>query len=128
MNYRTTNVMIDYSEAEVRAVEETLRQRYREDVDVHLADCEVQSDSNAEELVERPALFWQAQGCNFIVIKMDNERFEGRYFHSPSEQFGSRQQVYKDVVNCMLALLRDQADKIREAPSVSTETTDANLI
>ena len=119
--------MIDYSETEITAIEQTLQQRYRQDVEVHIADCEVQLDANSADVVERPALFWHALGCNFIIIKFEEERFEGRYFYDPSEHFGSGQQQYKDVVNCALALLRDQSDAVREAQGVTTGTTGADL-
>ena len=119
--------MIDYTDKEIREVEQTLLQRYKETVEVYLADCEVQPDKEKDELVERPALFWQALGCNFIIIKMDEERFEGRYFYNPEDQFGSGQQQYKDVVNCALALLREQADEVREAQGVSSGATGADL-
>ena len=119
--------MIDYTETEIDAVERTLRQRYREDIEIHLADCEVQPDQKKDEVVERPAIFWQAQGCNFIIIKMDEKRFEGRYFYNPGKQFGSGQQLYKDVANCALSLLRCQADDVRESQGVVTGTTGADL-
>lgn len=119
--------MIDYTEAEINAIKQTLKQRYREDIEIHLADCELQPDLNEKEIVERPAIFWQVQGCNFIIIKRDDERFEGRFFYNPEKQFGNGQQLYKDVVNCVLSLLRCQADDVRESQGVVTGTTGADL-
>ena len=119
--------MTDYVEKEIESVEEVLRQRYREYVEVYLADCEVQRDTNKNEVTEHPALFWHAQGCNFVVIKTDNNKFEGRYFYNPDEHFGGKRQTFTDIVNCVLNLLRDQSDEARESQGVTTEATGANL-
>ena len=122
-----TITMTDYTEKEIEAVEEALRQRYRKDVDVYLADCEVQPDTSRNEVSEHPALFWQVQGCNFVVIKSDNDKFEGRFFYNPDEHFGGKRQKFTDVVNCVLNLLRDQADEVRASQGVPTGTTGADL-
>lgn len=119
--------MTDYTETELKALQEALFRRYRQEIEIHLADCEVQPDLGIDDIVERPAVFWNALGCNFIVIKMDRNRFHGRYFYNPHEQLPQQHKEYSNALNCVSSLLRDEADHSREAHGVYSGSTGADL-
>jgi hypothetical protein len=119
--------VLNYTENELDSIRQVLSHRYKAEIEIFLADCEVQLDKEKDEAVERPAVYWRAMDCNFIVVKLDQNRFEGRYFYQPSEHFSNAQQEYSDVVNCVTALLRSQADQSKEVKGVTSGLTGAEL-
>ncbi len=119
--------MLDFTKQELNAVQESLFRRYKDEIELHLADVEVQPDKNSAQIVEQPAIFWNALGCNFVVFKKDHNRFEGLFFYDPHEQYSLSQSEYSDVVNCVSALLRDEADHSRQSQGVYSGSTGADL-
>ena len=119
--------MIDYTEQECQAVQQVLNERYKSPVEVHLADCEVQPDKDCDERVERPAIFWNALDCNFVLIKMADDEFQGFFFYQPDEHFASAQQTYSNAVNCVIALLQFQADQFGESQGYVSGATAADI-
>jgi len=119
--------MVDYTENELETIRRVLRHRYKQDIEIHLADCEIQPDRETIRTVERPAVFWNAMDCNFIVVKMDSNLFQGRFFYTPDEHFGDNQHSYTDAENCVIALLQNQADQVREDKGVTSGVTGADL-
>ena len=119
--------VLDYTENELNSIQQVLNHRYKAEIEIFLADCEVQLDKEKDEIVERPAVYWRALDCNFVVVKMDQDKFEGRYFYQPSEHFSDAQQEYSDVANCVTALLRNQADQYKEVKGVTSGLTGADL-
>ena len=120
-------MIIDYTEEEFEAVRTAVCIRYREEVEIHLADCEIQPDRNEERRVECPALFWHARGCNFILVKMSKDHFRGHYFYRPDEHHDNENLEYADPVNCATALMKAQSDHEREKQGVISGATGANL-
>ncbi len=119
--------MLDYTDKELQSVRQVLNQRYRFQVEMHLADCEVQPDAKYDARVERPALYWRALGCNFVVIKLADNQFRGTYFYQPDEHFPHAQQTYIDPLNCVTALLQCQADQVGKAQGYASGTTAADF-
>ena len=120
-------MIIDYTEQEIEAVQAAVCVRYKEDVEIHLADCEVQPDRNDELRVECPALFWHARGCNFILVKMSENQFRGHFFYRPDEHYDNELLEYADPVNCATALMMAQSDHERETQGVVSGITGADL-
>ena len=104
-----------------------LNERYKSPVEIHLADCEVQPDKDCDGRVERPAIFWNALDCNFVLIKMADDEFQGFFFYQPNEQFSSAQQTYSNAVNCVIALLQFQADQFGESQGYVSGATAAEI-
>ena len=119
--------MLDYTEQEWQAVQQVLNERYKSLVEIHLADCQVQPDKERNERVERPAIFWSALDCNFVLIKMADDEFQGIFFYQPDEHFASAQQTYSNVVNCVIALLQSQADQFGESRGYVSGATAADV-
>ena len=119
--------MLDYTEQEYRAVQQVLNKRYKLPVEIYFADCEVQPDKERNERVERPAMFWIALDCNFVLIKMADDEFQGFFFYQPDEHFASAQQTYSNPVNCVIALLQFQADEFGESQGYVSGATAADI-
>ncbi len=119
--------MLDYTEQEFQSVQQVLNARYKVQIEIHMADCEVQLDKEDEKLVERPALFWSALDCNFVVIKMAAGEFQGFFFYQPDEHFSNAQQTYSDPVNCVTALLQYQADQVGKSQGYVSGVTAADV-
>lgn len=81
-----------------------------DDVELHLADVETKVTGEGNELAERPAVFWHAGNCNFVLIKLGARRYRGSFFYEPGEQFGTDVPYYDDINACVMSLLRLQAD------------------
>ncbi len=119
--------MMDFTDEEIKSVQHLVDSRYKESIELHLADCEVQLDVISANIVEKPALFWHARQCNFVMIKLHSDCFRGQFFYNPDEQFDNDQLEYSDAVNCAAALLQSQADHERESQGVLSGSTGSDL-
>lgn len=118
--------MLDYTDNELQAVQQILDRRYKSNVEIHLADCEVQLDPENDERVERPALYWSALGCNFVVVKLTGSEFQGFFFYQPDKQFSSGRQASVDAAGCVTSLLQSQADQVGRSQGYESGTTAAD--
>ena len=85
----------DFTDTERLVVETTVMERFGKRVDVQVADAETRMHSGDHELTEVPVLYW-------------NER--DQFFYSVKDQFGTGREEYDDIGDCVLTLLRIQAD------------------
>jgi len=101
----------DYSQEEQAIVQNSIAHRWKkETVEIQIADVEVQIDSKNSDLTECPALFWLVNGCSFIIIKFGAANFKCNFFYKELEQMGTGVEEYKDLQECVTALLQTQAD------------------
>ena len=54
--------ILDFTDRELAVVQEVVKQRYRKDIEVQLADSEVKLDPNSETLVWAPTANWGEHG------------------------------------------------------------------
>lgn len=105
----------EFSPPQIARVREQLRERYHEEIDIHLADCEVALDSaNPETLESYPAIFWYARSANFVIFKLGEDRFRGQFFYTPDEHFGTGQEEYRALDECVATVLKAQSDHERD--------------
>lgn len=64
----------DFSALQQDYVANLLAQRYGKEVDLQLADSELQLDLLSEELTVCPTLYWSERGAQFVVYKVDENR------------------------------------------------------
>lgn len=105
----STNIP-DFTEAELNVMSAALKERYGKDVETHLADAEIQLDPDSADQTEVPVVFWRERDASLILCKIADERFTGRYFYTPGEQYRTDQPEFDEAGDCILALLRGQAD------------------
>ena len=112
----------DFTSSEMQLVSQILLERYGRVTLVQSADVELQLDPGSEQLTACPALYWKALGAEFIVTKIADNRFRCQFFYSDNEQFGTGQEVYDSLGDCVVTLLHVQADHHLTRASSLTET------
>jgi len=102
-----------------------LAQRYRHEVEIHLADSEVCLDAGARDsaaadaaTVSCPTVYWHARAANFVVVKTGAANFRTQFFYTPHEQFGTGIDEYQRLDECVAAALQTQADHERDRDGV----------
>jgi len=102
----------DFTFAELAAIRAMLAERYRREIEIHLADSEVSLDR--QTAARCPAVYWHARGANFVVLKIAPRRYRIQFFYTPHEQFGTGIDEYADLGQCVAAALQVQADHERQ--------------
>ena len=100
----------DFNETERHLVASTVRERFGKEVEVLVADAEIRMHEGDRELTEVPILYWQERECHFVIFKIDDSRYRNQFFYSVKDQFGTGREEYDDLGDCVLTLLRVQAD------------------
>ena len=91
-------------------VESTVKERFGKPVEVLMADAEIRLHSGDRELTEVPVLYWHERDCQFVIFKVAENHFRNQFFYSVKDQFGTGREEYDDLGDCVLTLLRIQAD------------------
>jgi hypothetical protein len=108
----------DFTDTERHVVETTVKERFGKPVEVQVADAEIRLYTGDRELTEVPVLYWHERDCQFVIFKVADNRFRNQFFYSVKDQFGTGREEYDDIGDCVLTLLRVQADhdSTREKP------------
>lgn len=117
----------DFSEHQVSFVQQLINARYKEEVELHLADSEIQIDQAILDTTVCPILFWNARDCNFVIMRTGNDQYRGQYFYNPHEQYPTQQVFFTTLEDCAEAVLREQSDYEREAQGVKDGATAADI-
>lgn len=117
----------DFTDLERDLVCELLYQRYLKPVWPELADSELQLDPASEDLTVCPTLYWSERGANFVVCKVAEQRYRCQFFYADADQYGTGHVDYVDLRNCVLTLLRIQADHEKQSAGVSSGATALDL-
>ncbi|HFE48719.1 MAG TPA: hypothetical protein ENJ21_05325 [Chromatiaceae bacterium] len=100
----------DISETEKWVIENTLKERYGQDVPIELADSEIRLNPSDRELSSCPVVYWNADDCNFIIFKTGDRRYRCQFFYRSYQQFSTGVHEYDDLTECIVSLLQAQAD------------------
>ncbi len=117
----------DFTEGELDTIRALTEQRFREAVELHLADAEVRLDKHTDALTDCPTVYWQSRGCNFVVFKTGEHEYRCQFFYNPMEQYGTGHERYEDLAQCVSALLQVQSDHEREQHGVSSGATGQDI-
>ena len=118
----------DFTEVERELVAELLRKRYIKPVLPELADSELKLDPASDEMTICPTLYWSERGAHFVVCKVAPGRYRCQFFYADADQYGTGHDDYTDLRNCVLTLLRVQADHEKQSADVSSGATAVDLI
>jgi hypothetical protein len=99
-----------FTDAEQKLVKQLLAERYGQPVELDVAAVELQLDPSNTALTDCPALYWSARGAEFVVCKIANSRYRCQFMYSANEQFGTGREIYDDLLDCVVTVLRVQAD------------------
>jgi hypothetical protein len=100
----------DFSETELWIVNTSLQERYDEPIETQIADSEIRLLPSDRDVTEVPVIFWQADGCNFIIFKTGDRKYRGQFFYRLYQQYGTGVHEYDDLTECIVSLLQTQAD------------------
>ncbi|MFV1983501.1 MAG: hypothetical protein ACC657_08165 [Thiohalomonadales bacterium] len=100
----------DFTQDELKIIKDTLTERFGHDVETHLVETEVRLYKGDRELTEVPAVYWEENECNFIIMKKGKNRFHNQFFYSVNKQYGTGIEEYDDIHKCTVTLLQVQAD------------------
>lgn len=104
----------DFNDAEIKVIHDTLKERYGEEKETQRCDVELRHYPDDREITECPSVYWEHDGCHFILSKVDDRKFFSQFFYNDREQFGTGTKFYTDLFNCLVATLQVQADHERE--------------
>ena len=100
----------DFTDEEIRNAQDLFNERYGKEIELQLADTEIRPDPSVCELVEVPVPVWAEHDANFVIVKLDKNKFCSQPFYRGYRQFGTRYQVFDDTGNCVITTLQVQAD------------------
>lgn len=100
----------EFNKNELWVISETLKQRYREDIDVDLVDIEMRLNPHSTALEPCPAVYWKVDDANFVIIKVAEGRYRAQFFYRVHQQYGTGVEEYTDLTECVVTLLQVQAD------------------
>lgn len=99
----------DLSDNEIKLVTDTLTDYYGSPKQVELADVELRIAQKSDGLSNCPALYWEHQGCHFLIAKLGPFQYRGQFFYLGNEQFSGERDSDEDIRDCTVTLLRLQA-------------------
>lgn len=103
-----------FSASDLALVRSTLKERFGHEVEVQEVETEVRLSSADRELTVCPALFWKEEGCAFVVSKTGQANFRAMFYYSVKDRFGTGQEEYDNLGDCVIILLKVQEDVGRE--------------
>lgn len=100
----------DITETEEWIIQTTLRERYGQDMDIQYADADIRLQPSDRELSVCPVIYWQADGCHFVIFKTGERNYRAQFFYKPYRQYNTGVREYDDLTECAVSLLQVQAD------------------
>lgn len=96
---------------------EALRERFAHTVEVNEVETEIRINPADRDLTICPALYWEEDGCRFVLSKTGVTQFRSMFFWSVRDRFSTGQEEYDNLGDCVVTLLKMQeaADAARKA-------------
>ncbi len=110
----------EFTESELSVIRAALQERYPIPPEIELAESEMRLETEDRELSICPTIYWQARRCHFVICKTGPERYRNQFFYSVREQYGTGITEYMDLGECVLTVLRLQADHESQRNSVAS--------
>ena len=105
------NDIPDITKTEQWAIKTSLDERWGSNaIAFELVDVEARLDPSDRELTECPAVYWQHGDCHFVIMKTGDSTYRTQFYYGNREQFGTGILEYDDITECVISLLRLQAD------------------
>ena len=117
----------DFTGAERWVVESTLKERYGTPPTVEAGEAELQIDPQSEALTRCPALYWQAQGAGFALMKTGASRFRGMFFYSVHDQYDLGNRDFDEIAECVSVLLKLQEEHAAQRADLAPDAESKEL-
>jgi hypothetical protein len=100
----------DITDKETWVVRTALRERYKADVELQMADADIRLNPSDQHTSSCPVWYWQWENCHFVIFKTGDRRYRSQFFYRPYQQYGTGVREYSDLTECIVSLLQTQAD------------------
>jgi hypothetical protein len=101
----------DITSTELWVVETTVKERFGAGViEVQMADSDLRLDPADRETTSCPTLYWTDGTAHFVIFKVGDGLYRSQFFYSKREQYGTGRREYDDLAECVLLLLKMEAD------------------
>ena len=100
----------DIKESETWIIRTTLQERYKDEVELQIADAEIRVHPSDREVSSCPVWYWQHDGCHFVIFKTGDRNYRCQFFYKPYRQYSTGVHEYTDITECVVSLLQVQAD------------------
>jgi hypothetical protein len=99
-----------FTDRECALVNQALAERFGQPMAVQAIEAEIQLNLLAEALTLCPALTWEDNLTHFVIFKTGDSRFRCQFYYTDVEQFGTGQEEYDNLGDCVISLLQVQAE------------------
>jgi hypothetical protein len=99
-----------FYESELWVIKNTLKERYNQTVDIDTGEGEIRLHPDHRELTLCPVVAWKVDKVTFVIVKSGLERYRCQFFYRVHQQFGTSIDEYDNIGDCVVSLLRAQAD------------------
>jgi len=100
----------EFSAAELALAHAYLKERFGHEVEVQIVETEVRLSPGDRELAHCPALYWKEDGCAFVLSRTGLANYRAMFFYSVKDRFGTGQEEYDNLGDCLVTLLKVQED------------------
>lgn len=101
----------DLTDLEKHIIQQTIDERWgKGKVTAEEVEVEIRLSPADRELTDCPAMYWEHGGCNFVIAKSGESSYRSQFFYSVKDRFSTGVEEYTDLGDCVLYLLRLQAD------------------
>jgi len=114
----------DFSEAELKLADQTLRERYTRTVPIEVADAEI---GLGADLTTCPVLYWEERGAHFVVFKIADSRYRAQFYYSEAQQYGTGKDSFDNLGDCMITVLQVQSDHERQMQGIRSGMTSKDI-
>jgi hypothetical protein len=116
----------DFTDAELKLVGQTLRERYGREVPIESAEAEIGIGDDVE-LTTCPVLYWEERGAHFVVFKIAESRYRAQFFYSEAQQYATGKNDFDNLGDCVITVLQVQSDHERQMAGVRSGVTAKDL-
>ena len=103
----------EFNDLELASIHGILSEYYVRDVEIQLSDAGISLDQGS--IPGSKAVFWHARDANFMILKIQEQEYEARFYYTPHEHHGAECGTFQDVSACTKAILKLQDDHERKA-------------
>jgi hypothetical protein len=101
----------DFTSLEKSIIQQSIDERWRNGhVVAEEVEVELRLSKADRDVTPCPAMYWEHQECTFVIAKTGESLYRSQFFYSAKEQFNTGIEEYTDLGDCVLFLLRLQAD------------------
>jgi len=100
-----------FSASDIQLVQATIKERFGHEAEIKEAETEIRLTAGDRELTVCPALFWIVGDCAFVVSRTGPAAFRAMFYYSVKERFGTGQEEYDNLGDCVITLLKVQEEQ-----------------